>query len=251
MKPLKIFKGSELYSQLLDSFTINEKINVDLLKSNRISKTIFLDLAKMKHADWRMKVKFNRHRRHTISEFFQDIIVFYLNACLPDNFEIELEKKINKTQPDIAIKKNGKYIFIIEVKTTIGYERPDKNSSDPYKNFRNRVRDLANNFKVPKENIIYIFEDHGNAGKEFSEKFWDRKNHKPKLPPTDFPFSIIKPLFNEDDPYYWKHEKSFNRQINYIPYDEETIFRLAESNIVTKFEDIINQILNSENNLKL
>jgi len=243
VRPIKIFKGSDLYSQLLDSFSVKEKIDNNYLTTNIISKTIYLDLAKMKHSGWRMKINFKRHKRHTISEFFQDIIVFYLNATLPDNYQIELEKKINKTQTDIAIKKDGEYIFLIEVKTTIGYERPDKNSSEPYKKFRDRVTDLSANFKVSIENIIYIFEDHGNVGKEFSEKFWDKKNHKPKETPTDFPFSIIKPLFNGNDPYYWKHKKGFNRQSHYTEFDEAAIFELAENNIVTKFEDVVKQIL--------
>jgi hypothetical protein len=245
MTPNKIFKGSELYSQLLDSFTDNPKITVDLT-SNEISKLIYLDLARMKHAGWRMKINFKRHKRHTISEFFQDIIVFYLNSCLPDNFEIELEKKIGVTQTDIAIKKDGKYIFIIEVKTTIGYERPDKQSEDPYEKFRTRVKDLSENFNVPTENIIYIFEDHGNVGKDFSEKFWDKKINKPKQAPTNFPFSIIKPLFNGNDPYYWRHEKGFDRRNAFKPFDEIKIFEIAGQNIVTKFEDIVSQILKAK-----
>jgi hypothetical protein len=246
MTPIKIFKGSDLYSQLLDSFSVKEKIDNCQLETNNISKTIYLDLAKMKLSGWRMKINFRRHKRHTIAEFFQDIIVFYLNATLPDNYQVELEKKINKTQIDIAIKKDNEYIFLIEVKTTIGYERPDKNSSEPYKKFSDRVKDLSQNFRVLKENIIYIFEDHGNVGKEFSEKFWDKKNNKPKKPPTEFPYSIIKPLFNGNDPYYWKQKKGINRQNEYTEFDEATIFGRAEKNIVTKFEDIVKQILSAK-----
>lgn len=247
MKPLKIFKGSDLYSQLLDSFSVNEKIDIGYLETNIISKTIFLDLVKMKHSGWKMKINFKRNKKHTISEFFQDIIAFYLNAVLPDNYEVEIEKKIKKTQPDIAIKKDNKYCFLIEVKTTIGYQRPEKNSSDPYWKFRERVDELAENFTtVRKENIIYIFEDHGNVGKDFSEKFWDKKNHKPQKTPTEFPFSIIKPLFNGNDPYYWdwSSKNGFNKKNEYPEIDETKVFDLAENNIVTKFEDIVKQILN-------
>lgn len=250
MKLISIFKGADLYSQLLDSFVTPEKIDLDRLNSNDISKTIYFDLAKMKHSEWRMKVNFKRHKRHTTSEFFQDIVAFYLNACLPDDYEIELEKKIGKTQTDIAIKKNGKYFFIIEVKTTIGYDRPDNSSLNPYKKFKDRVADLSNNFNVATENIIYIFENHGNVGKEFSEKFWDKKNHTPKEPPTEFPFSIIRPLFNANDPYYWKHKKGFDRHNNYTTLDEQEIFNHAENNIVTKFEDIVKQILFAGKNIK-
>lgn len=241
----KLFKGSNLYSQLLDSFTITEKIDQSLLDTNAISKTIYLDLAQMKYAGWRHKINFSRKRKHTISEFFQDIIAFYLKATLPDKYEIELESKIGKTQPDIAIKKDGTYHFIIEVKTNIGWARPDKSQEDPYKEFRERVDALSKNFNVPKSNIIYIFEDHNNVSKEFSEKFWDRKNHRAKELPTDFPFSIIRPLFNGNDPYYWKYEKGFNKQLNYKEFNETEILNIAENNIVTKFEDIVKQILST------
>lgn len=243
MTALKTFKGSDLYSELLDSFSTTEKLDQTLLDTNVISKTIYLDLVKMKFAGWRHRVNFKRKRKHTISEFFQDIVAFYLKAILPNEYEIELEAKIDKTQPDIAIKKNGIYHFIIEIKTNIGWARPDNSQKDPHKEFKDRVDALSKNFNVPTENIIYVFEDHGNVGKEFSEKFWDRKNHKPKESPTDFPFSIIRPLFNSNDPYYWKHEKGFNKQINYKKFDENEIFDLAENNIVTKFEDIVKQIL--------
>jgi len=248
--PIKIFKGSDLYGELLDSFTIIEKIDHSLLDTDIISKSIYLDLVKMKFAGWRHRVNFKRKKKHTISEFFQDIVAFYLKAILPDEYEIELETKIGKTQPDIAIKKDGKYYFIIEVKTNIGWARPDNSLEDPHKEIKERVEGLSNNFNVPTENIIYIFEDHGNAGKEFSENFWDKKNHKPKNRPSDFPFSIIRPLFNGNDPYYWNHAKGFNKQAAYIELDETTIFNLAENNIVTKFEDIVKEILAADKNVK-
>lgn len=246
---IEIFKGSDLYGQLLDSFSINEKIDSHLLDTNTISKTIYLNLVKMKLAGWRHRVNFKRKRKHTISEFFQDIIAFYLKALLPEDYEIELETKIGKTQPDIAIKKKGIYHFIIEIKTNIGWARPDNSQEDPHKEFRERVSELSKNFKVPTENIIYIFEDHGNVGKEFSEKFWDKKNQIPKTRPTDFPFSIIRPLFNGNDPYYWKHQKGFNRQTAYKEFNETEILNLAENNIVTKFEDIVKEILIANNNV--
>lgn len=250
MTAIRIFKGSDLYGQLLDSFTNIEKIDHSFLDTDIISKSIYLDLVKMKFAGWRHRVNFKRKRKHTISEFFQDIVAFYLKAILPDEYEIELETKIGKTQPDIVIKKDGKFHFIIEVKTNIGWARPDNSLEDPHKEIRERVESLSNNFNVPTENIIYIFEDHGNVGKAFSEKFWDKKNHKPKNQPSDFPFSIIRPLFNGNDPYYWKQAKGFNRQTNYIEFDETTIFNLAENNIVTKFEDIVKEILSADKNVK-
>jgi hypothetical protein len=232
-----IFKGSDFYSKLLDSFSQSEKLTVDL-NSNEISKAIFYHTCKMKHAGWRMRVDFKRKKRHSLSDFFQDIIAFYIKASLPDTFEIELESKLADTQTDIAIKFNGQYIFIIEIKTNIGWDR-----QGPEKSFSLRIDRLSENFKVLKQNIIYVFEDHGNVSKNFSEKYWNKKIGKPVSAPTDFPFSQIKPLFNDNDPYYWKYEKSFNKGLYYKEFEDENIFQRAETNIVTKFEDIIEQII--------
>jgi len=157
MNPNQRFQGSILYGQMLQSFTHYHKIIVDL-DSNEISKAIFVDLARIKFAEWITKLKFNRKKRHTLSELFQDIIAYYLKCCLSDQYEIELEKKINKTQVDIAIKHHGKYSFLIEIKTNLGYERPDFNLPDPYINIKNRIFELSKNFDVHRENIIYILE---------------------------------------------------------------------------------------------
>ena len=152
--PRDIFKGSDLYSQLLDSFSESNKLIVDLT-SDEISKAIFYHTFKMKYAGWRMRVNFKRKKRHSLAEFFQDIIAFYIKASLPDTFEVELESKIADTQTDIVIKFNGQYIFIIEIKTNIGWER-----QGPEQSFSLRIDKLAENFKIPKENIIYVLESH-------------------------------------------------------------------------------------------
>ena len=108
----------------------------------------------MKHAGWRMRVEFKRQKRHSLSDFFQDIVAFYLRASLPKTFEVELETKIADTQPDIAIKYKGLYIFVIEIKTNIGWDR-----RGPKETFPLRIGRLSENFDVPNENIIYIFEE--------------------------------------------------------------------------------------------
>lgn len=243
MDTINIFKASGHYSDLLDSFTCPDKLLVDFDKKE-VSKAMYYHLCRMKYAGWRHRVNFKRKRKHTISEFFQDIIAFYLKASLPSEYEIELETKIGRTQPDIVIKKNNRYHFIIEVKTNIGWDRPDTSLPDPYLTIRNRVNELSANFNVPVENIMYIFEDHANVTREFSERFWDSKLQRPVERTTEFPFSIIYPLFNATDPYYWKHDKGFNRNVAHRIISDEIILSMAERNIVTPFELILQKIQN-------
>ncbi len=245
---IKIFEASKHYSALLDSFSRNEKLDVDL-NSTVISEAIYFHICKMKYAGWRHRVNFKRHRKHSFSEFFQDIIAFYLKAALPSDFTIELEPKEGpkkgKTQPDIAIKRGNKYVFLIEIKTTIGWDRPDPKANDPYEKNRERITKLSTNFDVSPENIIYIFEEHSNVNEEFEDKFWDRELQKPKPRLIDFPFCKIFPLFNKKttDPYYWEHRKGFKKTREYIDISDKEILNRAKHNIVTPFEEILSRII--------
>ncbi len=238
---IRIFEASKHYSALLDSFSCDEKLKVNL-DSTGISEAIYFHICKMKYAGWRHRINFKRNRKHSISEFFQDIIAFYLKAALPNDYTIELEPKKNKTQPDIAIKRSNKYVFLIEIKTNIGWDRPDTTAIDPYKKIEDRITELSTSFDVPKENIIYVFEEHGNVSKEFSDRFWDKEQQKSKPRPKEFPFSIIFPLFNKTDPYYWKHSKGFNRTMEYRKLSDNEILFQAQHNIVTPIEEVLRRI---------
>jgi hypothetical protein len=238
---INIFEASKYYSALLDSFSRDYKLDVDL-NSTGISEAIYFHICKMKYAGWRHRINFKRNRKHSISEFFQDTIAFYLKATLPSDYVIELETKEGKTQPDIAIKRSNEYVFLIEIKTNIGWDRPDTTAIDPYKKIEDRIAELSASFGVPIENIIYVFEEHSNVSKEFSDRFWDKGQQKSKPRPKEFPFSIIFPLFNATDPYYWKHAKGFNRTMEYRNISDEDILSQAKHNIVTPFEEILRRI---------
>lgn len=83
MDTLNIFKASGHYSNLLDSFSCADKLQVDLSKTD-VSKAIYYHICKMKYAGWRHRINFKRKRKHSISEFFQDIIAFYFKASLSE-----------------------------------------------------------------------------------------------------------------------------------------------------------------------
>ncbi len=235
---IEIFEASKHYSNFLASFSSNSKLSVQSYnKTTIISEAIYFHICKMEYAGWRHRVDFKRGHKHPISDIFQDTIAFYLKAALPSDYSIEIEAKKGKTQTDIAVKWDNKYIFLIEVKTSIGWDR-----TGPAKKMDARIKELSINFNVPPENIIYIFEVHSNVSKDFSEKFWDKKQQKAKQRPTDLPYSKIFPLFNATDPYYWKYEKGFNRKENYKEISDDEIRKRAKCNIVTPIEEILNQI---------
>lgn len=242
----EIFKASTLYSNLLDSFSTNCKLNVQSCNEPVISEAIYFHICKMKYAGWRHRINFKRHRKHSFSDFFQDIIAFYLKAALPSNYTIELEKKKRNTHPDIAIKRDDKFIFLIELKTTIGWGRPDETAAEPYKIIRDRINELSMNFNIPAANIIYIFEEHSNVSKDFSNMFWDENIQQANPRPTEFPYSVIFPLFNATDPYYWTHENGLKRGIEYREILDNEIKEKAKVNIVSPFEKILKQITDCE-----
>ncbi|MBS1593131.1 MAG: hypothetical protein JST90_02325 [Bacteroidetes bacterium] len=250
MKEIDILKASKFYSEMLDSFASSAKIDVDYSATN-VSKAIYFHVVKMKYAGWKHRVNFNRFKKYTSAELFQDIVAFYLKAILPSHYQLELERKVNKSQPDIAIYIDGKCVFIIEVKTSIGWQRPAYKSEDPYVDFRNRVNQLSNDFSIPRQNILYIFEDHGNVGVRFSSKFWDRKNHRPiMLRPQDFPYSIIYPLFNGTDPSYWE-KNTIDRKKEYLDISDAQILEAASKNIVFPFEKIVELLMERIDNFLL
>lgn len=243
-KEIKTCNISSLYTELLESFSAkkHEKLNVNLNKT-RISEAIYFHLCKIKYAGWKHRINFNRYKKHTIAEIFQDLIAYYLKLTLSKEYECLVEKKVKNTQPDILIKKNGVNHFIIELKTNIGWERPDSKSDAPFIHFTNRIRNLSNNFNIKQENIIYIFEEHSNVSKEFSNYFWDKEKEKPKERTNKFPFSKFYPLFNATDPYYWKYEKGFKSSIGYKDITDDEIINRSKNNIVTPIEMIIKIIL--------
>lgn len=239
---ISIYKGSDKFSEYLKTYAFKEKIKYEL-NSKDVSKAIYVHLVKMRLASWKHDIEFNRRVSASFADIFQDVIAFYLNVCLPENFKVVLEERKNKLQPDILIYKNKEPYFILEIKTTIGWNRKSiANPNDKDNPMVVRINSLSETFNIPKENIIYIFESPFNVNNSFSDRYWNKKERKAKPEPTEFPFSQIKPLFASSDPFYWKHEEGFNRDENYKELTEESIWKVAENEIVTSFENILAKI---------
>lgn len=241
-KEITICSISKHYEELFNSFICKKKLTNINFNKTKISEAIFYHLCKMKYSGWKHKIYFHRHRKHTFADYFQDIIAYYLAVTLPNNYQVISEIKIHNTQPDILIKRNDKNYFIIEIKTNIGWNRPDGKSINPYKEFETRIAKLSENFQIHSKNIIYVFEEHSNVSNEFSGHFWDKDREVPQKRPKEFPFSKIYPLFNGTDPYYWKHERGFDRKKKIITLSDNDILEKAKTSIVTPFESIIKMI---------
>lgn len=238
---------AQKYDDFLMSFLSDarfDKSNLDLSK-NRISEDLFFQIFKIKLSGWKYRVKFNRVKKHSIADIFQDLIALYLKACLSGEYSVELEKSINNKKPhvDILILKNGIPDFVIEVKTTIGWSRNDLDES-----FNARRKEIHDVFNIPLERIVYIFLEHSNVSKSFSAKYWDKKQNKPidrKNILLDEPYSFIYPFFNDIDPYYSDKKsfpKGFNKDKEVLNFTDEDIRNRAAKSIVTPFEHILEKI---------
>src|SRR5690606_11936528 len=106
---------------------------------------------KINLAQCKFRQNFNIKKKTINSDLFQDIIAYYLKISLPNEYEILLEEKKGKLQPDILIKYNQKEIFIIEIKTNLGWARNSIHNEIP-----RRIDNLSYEFKIPKNNIVYI-----------------------------------------------------------------------------------------------
>jgi hypothetical protein len=233
---------SQKYDEFLQSFSLDEKFTVDF-NDTKISEDIFFHLLKIKLAGWKYRVNFQRVKKHSISDIFQDLLAAYLKTCLPINYAVELEKSIKNKKPhvDILISKDNNPHFVIEVKTTIGWSRHDLEGT-----FSIRRENIATTFNIEKSKIIYIFLEHSNVSKEFSSKYWDAKTNtsiKLNNRPRQDPYSFIFPLFNKIDPYYWDYDPSFEKDKIYKNLSDNEIRGIARKNIVTPFEHILKLIL--------
>src|SRR5690554_1045843 len=100
------------YINYLNSFSKIERQEFNL-DTTEISQAIFVQIFRLKTALWKQSVEFKRMKRSSISDIFQDIIALYIKLALDENFEIILEEKKGKFQPDILIKYKGQNLFVL------------------------------------------------------------------------------------------------------------------------------------------
>lgn len=229
---------SNFFDKFIESFYQTEQTSFNLEK-NEISKSIYKHIFKIKSSLWKFGEKFNRQKRVSISDIFQDLIALYLKLELDNKFEIILEEKINRLQPDILIKHNGKNLFILEIKTTIGWNRNSLNGE-----IQKRIIDLSKTFEIAEENVVYIFQSPWNVNKAFAEKYWNIELNQPRELPKEYPYNKIRPLLTAEDPFYWKEHKDRK----YHKYSEEQIEHFSQNSIVIPLELTIKEIKTAANN---
>jgi hypothetical protein len=153
--------------------------------------------------------------------------------ALNEDFQVILEEKQDKLQPDILIKYKSKNLFILEIKTTIGWSR----KGDWKEEVDKRIKALSETFEVLDENIVYIFQSPWNMKRDFTKRYLDLKTKKP-LPLKDKGiFNKIRPLLTNDDPYYLK------KHLTPEEYTDEIINDISKTGIVIPLELTIKEIL--------
>lgn len=228
---------SKLFSSFIEAYADIEVEDFDL-ESNTISEEIYKHIFRIKVSLWKHNIEFNRRKRMALPDIFQDIIALYVKIALKEDFEVILEERSGRLQPDILIKHKGLNLFILEIKTSIGWDRGSINGS-----IQKRIKELSNEFNIPNENIVYIFQSPWNVNKQFANRYWNIKENTPRELPVDFPFNKIRPLLTADDPYYWEHTDGFNRDLEYIEFSEECISSKSKGSIVVPLELTIKEIL--------
>jgi len=228
---MKHLELTDAYCEFTKGFHYPEPLNFDP-NAQAISEFIFYHVFRIKDSLWKQMGPFERFKRIPTSDLLQDIIAYYLKAVLPqDEFKVLLEVKVGKFQPDILIQYNGKNLFILEIKTTIGWDRGSLNGA-----IQSRINDLSETFNIASENVIFIFQSPWNVSKAFCELYW-KDNTRVLNAELQFPYNRIRPLFNGEDPFYYK-----DRNIAQV-FDQEEIFRIAKRNVVVPIEMTINEIL--------
>lgn len=165
----------------------------------------------------------------------------------------------DSTQVDIVILKKGCAvqpvpIFAIEVKTTIGRGRI--RTEDEKKPHLDRLEQVARNFNLPMDNVIFVYEEPTNNTGEFEKLYWTKIGEDGAkcfpgtraLPrPVDPLYSRIYPLFFGTDPKMWDWSaEADNRTKRYLAHKtaypaitRERFVQEAENRIVTPLEEVI------------
>jgi hypothetical protein len=251
MNKTNLADAYEEFYKNLDSIELpnHPKINIHEINAMEISEEIYFQLSKIHYIGWKHRVNFKRHKKSSLSDIFQDIIAYFLKYILPEEYNVILEKKISKIEPDIIIEKDNKNYFAIELKTTVGYDRIHIDKPATFIKYEKRVDKIVESFGIPRDNIIYIFQGgNDNNGRGFSEQYWNKSNNtRITKRPSMFPYSIIYPLFVQVDPYYWdwsdRMEKSIKNTDRYFEITDEEIKKEAKRNIISPFEEIVKLIL--------
>lgn len=222
------------FCEFWETFSKIEKVvfNPD---STQISEEIFFHIFKIKQALWKHGENFNRRKRIAISDLLQEILAYYLKAALSDDFEIILEERIDKIQVDILIRFRQTNLFVIEVKTNLGWDRNSVNGA-----IENRINVISESFNIDKRNVIYVFQNPWNVNVGFRDRYWDNKNGKPANLSLEFPYDRIRPLFTGEDTYYFKEE---HRRY----FEDSEILGMARSRIIIPFELTVSEIINASN----
>lgn len=189
---------------------------------------IYYDLFRIRDAQWNYKLASNRGIDYSLADIFQDIVAHYLRINLSKKYKVFLEFQQGKLRPDILIKKKNKNWAIIEIKTTIGWNRGLVKGDE----YLVRLKKLSKEFGIPLKRVFYIFESSRNVNKEFSKLFEEKK--KTKI--TRF----ILPLFKENaSPYYISKKKKVK---GFKKYSDSEIFELYKINKITDLKKIFKKI---------
>lgn len=248
---IRACRFSDYYAKMFE--TLEKPSVLEYQEDGRaLSKALFYQLAKIKYAGWRHKDQFSRGIKHSVADIFQDLLAFYLRCALDSKqYGVVLEKtgavgKVNKSRPDIVIQKlvaaeGGQAepvnIFVIEVKTTTGWNRLNTQKDEDACTARLKL--VAETHHVREQNVIYVYEEPSNNGRGFEPRYWKKTA---MAAPDGFsrqalvaPYSSIYPLFFGTDPVTWKDLK--RGSCPEIP--EERFLEEAERRIVTPLEEVI------------
>jgi hypothetical protein len=184
---------------------------------------IYYDLFRIREAQLEYKKKVRRGKDSSLADIFQDIIAHYLRLTLPKEYSVILDKKYGKLTPDILIMKNKSNWAIIEIKTTIGWNRGLVKKDEYLK----RLIELSKFFNIPLKRIFYIFEASRNVSKEFERIFRNKSKDTRK--------KYIYPLFE-------KSASPSKKEVNKCSVKE--IFEYYKRDKITDYSKIFKKIIN-------
>ncbi len=209
-----------------------------VLLENSNSFTIYVAVFEMRMAMWRYCVNVNRNKEYSFADYFQDIVAKHIQSLLKKNCTVFLEEKDSNFRPDIIIKKKDEILAIIEIKTTVGWNR-DLVLEDGY---LERINEIAEHYSISPEKVFFIFESSGNVNGEFKAEVCKSKDNKYS--------GKIYPLFSENAHPFFMPDKIWSKDWSNVPnytyqkikdhyYDKENKVELHDLRKILRDKKII------------
>lgn len=202
------------YLRYLESLSNHTRYkNSDIMSNHLITKGVIARMYYFYKTQKEYCENIGRGLKYSGCDYFEDTVASYLRSILSNIFQVKIEEssvirnKNSKKQyrPDIEVFYKGKRIFVLELKTQLGWNRKNWKSD-----IKQRQKDICKAFNLPMRRVVTVVmtADNWAKGQEIPadmiilSKLWPGPDNKIEDLMQDVNYvSFLEPLFKEIKKY--------------------------------------------------